>query len=171
VWVDVRNVMPTTAVPAVLRGVTGPMRARDVVERVVKLLPMASRGSVANLFSRLDGKVICKQDEGWVLMDPSQAPILVEGRLWGPASYFQKEELASYRRDVIAYLLSQHQTGLQIVQIVDLLSQVPWVKAPINKDLVKIDMQKLQHEGLARHRGNSRKWELSPEREQQGLLR
>ena len=55
----------------------------------------------------------------------------------------------------------------QIVQIVDQLRKLPWLKAPFNKDLVKEDMIALGGKSLVRHRGNSKKWELMPARERE----
>jgi len=166
VWVGLKYAMPSTAITAVLRDETGWLRSRDVIAKVVALLPSVSSGSVANLFSRLEGDVLKREGEGWTLVSRDRAPVLHEGRLWGFAEAFKKEEIASYRRDIIIYVLQQYSSGFQIVQIVEQLQKLPWLKAPYNKDLVKDDMQALQAEGRARHRGNSRKWEAVPEEPQ-----
>jgi hypothetical protein len=168
VWVELDAVMPTTAVAGVLRDQVQPQRARDVIAAVVRLLPRVSSGSVANLFSRLEGSVLRREDGGWLLINRDVAPVLYEGRFWGPASAFQKQELAAYRRDVIVHLLRQFETGLQTVQIVDQLKRLPWLRAPYNKDLVKEDMKALADDGKVRPRGNTRKWEIAPVRENEG---
>lgn len=164
VWVEFARTLPMTAIPAVLRDESQPLRARDVVTKVVQLLPKASAGSVANLFSKLDGKVIRREQDGWVLINREKAPIVYDGRLWGTSDVFQQTEIAAYRRDIIVHVLRQFDSGLQIVQIVDQLQRLEWLQAPFNKDLVKADMQALQVDGRVRHRGNSRKWEATPEK-------
>lgn len=88
-----------------------------------------------------------------------RAPILFEGRLWGPANIFQKYEIADHRREAILWLLQKF-PGQQIVQIVERLQDCEWVRAPKNKDLVKADMQILEKDGLVERRGNTRKWQL-----------
>lgn len=165
VWVDIAKALPITAIAAVLRDEQQVLRAKDVVAKVTQLLPKVSSGSVANLFTKLDGRILQREEGGWRLLHRDKAPIIYEGRLWGHAEAFQKSEIAAYRRDVIVHLLKQFASGFQIVQIVEQLANLPWLRAPHNKDLVKEDMQALQAEGRVRHRGNSRKWEVTPERE------
>jgi hypothetical protein len=38
------------------------------------------------------------------------------------------------------------------------------VKGPINKDLLRADLDVLSEEGKVRRRGNSKKWEIAPEK-------
>jgi hypothetical protein len=74
-------------------------------------------------------------------------------------SAFGIHDVAAHRRESILHILSGYTTGLQIVQIVDQLRKCSWVHAPVNKDLLKADMEVLQEREKARRRGNSKKWE------------
>jgi hypothetical protein len=124
------------------------------------MVPTVSSGSISNIGTRLNGKSIQRQDDGWVIVDPSKAGIIKDGFLWGPPSIFEKHELAAHRRDAILHLLKHYNAGLQAVQIVEQLHNCHWIQAPINKDLLKADLEVLQQAGKIRRRGNSKKWEL-----------
>ncbi len=159
-WVRQEVAAPTSIGLAVLREGGGPIRAKDVVERVLEILPNTSRGSIANLGTRLEEEdVIRRTDDGWELKKQEAAPIFNQGYVWGPETIFTKQELASHRRDAILYTLSFFPTGLQTVQIVDELRKCSWVHAPINKDLVKDDMAILASQRKVR-RGSSKKWNI-----------
>ena len=166
-WISIRDkeVTPTTLVLAILRGSKGPMRAKDLNDRVMSILPNVLRGSISNIGSRLDGKLIRRSKEGWELLNPDAAGVLHKGFVWGPPSVFGKSELAAQRREALLLLLDSFESGLQIVQIVEQLKGCPWVVAPINKDLVKEDIVVLASEGKIKRRGNSKKWELIPSQE------
>lgn len=160
--VDVKHCTPTPIALAILRSSKGPMRHRDLSNRVNEILPNVPSGSVSNIGTRLGGKLIDKTPAGWKLIDPQEAGVIKDGFLWGPPSVFGKYELAGHRRESIIYLLEQHETGLELVQIVEELRKCPWVHAPINKDLVKEDIHILDKDGTLRRRGNTRKWEIAP---------
>lgn len=120
-----------------------------------------SRGTIANIGTRMFGEQIERRDDGWVLMPNVQAPVLHEGFAWGPSEIFEAHEMASHRRAGIVHLLRVQGDGMQIAQIVNAMSeQCPWNKAPINKDIVKADVEYLDDIGLARRVGNSGKWRL-----------
>lgn len=170
-WISIslEDATPITVVPAVLQGRSAPTRAKDLVERVMGLLPTTSGGSVANTLSKLKVAGIIDKDEtagGWVLKRPESAAVVHDGKLWGPAGVFQKTEVASHRRYAILYLLGRFTTGLQILQIVEHLRGCEWLHAPLNKDLVKEDVKALLEKGKIRRRGNTKKWELAPEPEE-----
>jgi hypothetical protein len=164
-WISipVRECTATTVTLAVLEKAGIPMRSRDVKDGVIGLLPSATDAVVANIGTRLRDSTIRIDDEGWSLSDLNNAAILDGDYLWGPPSVFQKQEIAAHRREAIILVLERYPSGLQIVQIVDELRRLGWVKAPINKDLVKDDVQKLAEAGKIRRRGNSGKWEISRE--------
>jgi hypothetical protein len=69
--------------------------------------------------------------------------------------------MAAHRREAILHILQTFRSGLQTVQIVERLREFAWVKAPVNKDLLKGDMDVLVGEGKVRHSGNSKKWVLA----------
>jgi hypothetical protein len=153
----------TTVALAVLRVAGGPMRSRDVRESVMNILPATTSGSVANAGTRLVAEeVIDRSNDGWILLKPERAPILQDGRLWGPPDIFVKQEVAAHRREAILHILTHFPTGLQIVQIVEQLKNCTWLHAPTNKDLVKMDMQALQELQKVRRVGNAKKWQLVP---------
>lgn len=159
ICIAVADATPTSVALAVMRSAGGSIRSRDVSERVVELLPNVPHGSVANIGTRLDGILIQRGESGWQLTKPDSAGVIHEGFLWGPPSIFGKQELAAHRRDAILHILKHFSTGLQTIQLVEQLRNCAWVKAPVNKDLVKADMEVLQDKGKVRRRGNSKKWE------------
>jgi hypothetical protein len=148
---------------AVLRAGDGPMRSRDVKNKVCDLLSSATDGVVSNVATRLKGSMIRMEKDGWSLIDGERAPILDHDFLWGPPEVFQKPEIAYHRREAIILLLERYPSGLEIVQLVDELRRLGWVKAPINKDLLKEDVQRMLESGKIRRRGNTRKWEVVKE--------
>jgi hypothetical protein len=161
IWINQTDATATSVVLAVLRGAKGPLRAKDVAERVTAILPGASYGTVANVGSRLNEKQIRRTEDGWLLLTPESAGVIYQSKFWGSPAVFDKFELAAHRRDAILHILRFFRTGLQTVQILGELQKCnSWVRAPINKDLLKEDMEVLQEKGKVRRRGNSKKWEV-----------
>jgi len=161
--IDAKSASPTTIAIAVMREKARPIQPRELVELVSKILPNVAPGSIYNLGVRLEqeGRLL-KGEEGWTLSAPDKAPILDSGVLWGAVDTLVKQDIAAHRREAIIHILKMDTAGLQTVQLVAKLNSCAWVKAPANKDLVKIDMQVLEESGLVRQRGNSRKWEAVP---------
>ena len=83
----------------------------------------------------------------------------MRGICGGPREIFQKSEIAGHRRDAILHVLSNFDSGLQTRQLVEQLGRCSWVHAPVNKDLIKTDLEMLAELGKVRRRGNSKKWE------------
>ena len=158
IWILVKDATATSIVLAILRAAKEPVKAKDVATCVTGILPNALSGSIFNVGTRLDGKKIRRTDEGWVLLRPEYGGVIVDGYLWGPADVFQKTELATHRREAIIHLLNSFEGGLQTRQIVEQLHRCTWVHAPINKDLLKADLEILDEKGLIKRRGNSKKW-------------
>lgn len=169
-WISVAaaSASPPSIVLAVLRKAGHPLRAKDVVERMRSLVPDINAGSVANAGTKLEGeKVILRKADGWILMNSDMAPVMFEDRLWGPVAIFGVYELAAYRRDAVLHLLRLVPNGLQTSQLLEQLSNAPWMKdVTINKEVVQGDTEVLQEERRIRRRGASRKWELTPEKEE-----
>jgi hypothetical protein len=154
----------TTVALAFLREAEGErVRSRDLNALVLDVLPSATPGSIANSGTRLstDG-VIDRNDDGWRLLKPDMAAILKDERLWGPPSIFIHPEIAAHRREAILHILAHYSGGLQTVQIVEQLKGCPWLHAPVNKDILKMDMQTLSGEKKVRRVGNTRKWQIAP---------
>lgn len=164
IWIDVRDASPTSVALAILREAKEPVPHKEIANRVNEILPQVPSGSISNIGTRLDGKIINRTDDGWVLVEPERAGIIKEGLLWGPPTIFGKQELAAHRRDAILHVLKLNSAGLQTTQIVEQLHGCSWVQAPVNKDLLKADLEVLVEAGKVRRRGNSRKWEIAPEK-------
>jgi hypothetical protein len=161
-WISIalNDAMATNLVLAVLRKTNGPVRAKDVVEMVTRLNPQVTRGAINNIGTRLSGGLIERTDDGWTLSDRTKAGVITDGYFWGPVEIFEKQELAAHRREAILYILKNYfRGGLQVVQFVEILRGLNWMKAPASKDLLKADMEILQSEGIVRRVGNSKKWE------------
>lgn len=118
-----------------------------------------------NIGTRLSGKQINRTDSGWQLISPEETGVLHEGYLWGPRAFFHKYELAAHRRLAILHVLSFFNGGLQLRQILEWLRKCNWVHAPVNKDLLKADLEILDRDEKIRKVGNSGKWELAPAKE------
>ena len=165
-WIKGADASPASLVMATIRSAKRALRPRDIIERVVNILPEVPAGSIYNVGPRLEKQgILHRGEEGWALTTPESAGIIYKGYFWGPASAFTKQEQAAQRRATIIHILGFHPTGLQIVQIVQQLKRCPWVIGSINKDLLKEDVAILSEAGKIRRRGNTRNWELVRQRE------
>src|ERR1700722_3630712 len=165
IWIRANEASPNSLVLACLRAAGGILRSKDVIAKVQAILSDVSRGTIANVGTRLKGASIEFTDDGWKLTDLNKAGVLHKGYLWGLPSSFGKTELASQRRDALLHILGMFDSGLQIMQILEHLRRCTWVAAPINKDLVKEDIAALFKQNKIRRRGgNTKKWELAQEK-------
>lgn len=162
IWIGAESAHATSVLLAVLREFTDPVWPKELVEKVHKINPKISAGTLANIGTRLSGTLIHRGEEGWVLNKRDAAGVLYDGYLWGPPKIFNKHELAAYRRDAVLHLLRLNPRGLQTVQILDQLKNCEWIKAPVNKELIQDDVEVLFAENKIRRRGNTRKWEVAP---------
>lgn len=160
--INAKDAQATTVALAVLRGEGKPLRAKDVTAKVAAFLPGVTGGTLANAATRLveDG-TIERTEDGWKLLEPILSGVIYEDRLWGIPGILSKQELAAHRRESILHVLKHFDSGLQIVQIVEQLRACSWVHAPVNKDLLKADMQILSKEKKIRRVGNTKKWTLA----------
>jgi hypothetical protein len=160
-WVSIKakDASPTTIALAVLRGLDEHIKAKDLSNRVTSISPNIVGGSIYNLLNRLEdtGDVV-NGDEGWKLVNRDAAGFLSGEFIWAPPSRLTKQDLAAHRREAIIHIL-RNESSMQIMEIVDRLHQWDWVKAPVNKDLLKTDMQVLEEQGLVRRIANTRNWE------------
>ncbi len=158
-WVEAKEAMLRTVVLAVLNeGKT--ISVKELAGRVKQILPDAHEGSIANIGTSLDGKLIHRTDQGWTLKEGEQAPVLYKNCIWAPAALLQKQDLASFRRMAIRHLLSTSSDGLQVMQVYRQLQQADWLNTPLSKDLVKADLFVMQEEHKVKRYGSSRKWML-----------
>jgi hypothetical protein len=164
IWIGVGDLMATGCVLGILRLENKPLAPKDLYPKVAAIHPAIGYGTMANIGSRLSDSLIHRTNEGWALVDKSRAPVLFEKYAWGPIEIFSKHELAAHRRVLILHILSATKTGLQIVQLVEHLSNPLLCHAPVNKDLVKEDLKVLQEENAVRRVGKTRKWVVSETR-------
>jgi hypothetical protein len=165
-WIPLAESSPGTLVRALLHVATGPLKSKELYEQINAMGINASLGTVSNAAVRLETQEIIRRDVGggWVIAKPDQAGIISEGHMWGPQSIFTAQELAAHRREAIIQLLRKWSGGLQMVQLTEQLRQLDWLRAPVNKDLVKADLDRLQGENKVRRAlGHSRKWVLVEE--------
>jgi hypothetical protein len=163
-WVSIpaKKAIATSLVLACLRMKGGRAKVREILDFVSEILPDVIQGTIANVGTRLVAEKIIRRDsDGWVLLNFEAAGYVLEDRYWAPAEIMLKQELAAYRREAILYILQSFKSGLQTVQIVERLRELTWMKAPVNKDLLKADMEILEADGKVKHSGNSKKWVLS----------
>jgi hypothetical protein len=166
-WVNVpmEAVNPQTVVLGVLRDATVPMTVKQVVAEVkARGTREVNDGSIANIGTRLEGAhVIERTDDGWALVDRSRAPLLNGPYAWGAPDVFMKQELAARRREAILHVLRMFPAGLMNMQIVERLESCTWLKTPLAKDLIKMDMEDLQRAEKVKRVGNTKKWVLATE--------
>jgi hypothetical protein len=161
IWLPTPKLTAQSAVCAVLGAATGPLSPNDIIERCGALGVDVVKGSVMNIGTRLAGgkdPTIRRNDGQWSLLAAHKVPVLHDEHAWGAPSVFDKQELAAHRRQAVLHLLKLNSDGLQIVQITKALRECEWMRAPITKDLVKVDVQLLQQDGQAKRVGNSGKW-------------
>lgn len=160
IWVPIQYMTPTSLVGGVLRGAGGqPKSPGEIVEAIEELGVSANRGSIANIGTRLaTSGEIAREGGSWTAITPEKFPVLCQRNAWGPPSVFDKVEVAAHRRLCILHVLRVHHDGLQVLQITRTLEKCDWMRAPLDKDLVKTDLQVLQSEQRAKRIGHSGKW-------------
>lgn len=161
-WISIAVVdaTPTTLLLAILRNKGGVVASREIVTQLTKLQPSVNPGSIFNIFTRLEGKRISRADDGWQLTNPESAPVLRGDVVWWLPREFTKHEVASHRRAIIKHLLRAMPGGLQVMQLVDQLNGCDYCRAPVNKDLLKGDMEAMQEAGIIKRIGGSKKYVL-----------
>jgi hypothetical protein len=158
IWIPANELGEQSLVLAILSEASAPLSSKVVYERVRKFNHKAVAGTILNIGTRLDGKLIERGESGWTLIDTLKAPAMFGDKAWGPPGVFQKQDIAQYRRRLIVHILSAQRSGLMIVQIVELLAQLDDKQVPANKDLVKMDIAALMKAGRIKRVGNSRKY-------------
>ncbi len=142
------------------------MRPRQIIDEAERRGgTVKNEGSVANLGKPLEAEgVITRTASGWVLKAERLAPLLVDGFAWGPLSgVFNVQEIAAHRRQLILHVLGLQPSGLQQAQLLATLESCAWLNGvPVNKDLIKLDIETMAKAGLVRRVGPSSKWEVTP---------
>jgi hypothetical protein len=158
ICVPLKELLAQTVALGVLRAASEPLPTRSVTAAIRDRGLDVSEGSVANIGTRLekDG-VIRRSREGWSLANVAKAPILNGSYAWGSLDVFMPQELAARRREAIIHVLSHFGNGLQTAQILTQLAGCSWLRTPLSKDMLKMDMEDLQKEGRVR-RGALKKW-------------
>lgn len=160
IWIPLRDASPQTIVLALLRPRQEFTPAKQIAEEVTERKPDCNLGSVYNIGPRLQERGVIERDErGWRLTNSSSMPTLEGEHVWWKPQEFTKQELAAHRRLAIIHLLSAFSDGLQTMQITRQLQDSDLCKAPVNKDLVKMDMEALLAEKKVRR--IARKWTVA----------
>ena len=158
IWIPADALSDTGVVLAVLRKHAKPINTQDLVAEIRKVKPDAVTGTIYNILARVKDELLDETGEGWKLRRPENAPLFHGDAAWGPKEAFVKSDLAAHRREVILHILRANQGGLLQMQIVRQLESPDMCRAPVNKDLIKADMEVLRERGLVRRIGNSRLW-------------
>lgn len=159
-WISVpmAAMTPSGIVLGVLRDAGRHLPVRQVVAAVEKLRTEVNAGSIANIGTRLEREhVIERTEAGWKLLDHTKAPTLNGSHAWGGLEAFAREELAASRREAILHVLKLSPAGLQPMQILGTLESCDWLRLPVTKDMVKLDMTELQKEKKVKRSSNG-KW-------------
>ena len=147
IWINQADATATSVVLAVLRGARGIVRAKDVAEKVTAILPSASYGTVANVGSRLNEKQIRRAEDGWLLLTPETAGVVFRasfGVLLPSLTSLNWQRIGVTR---FSTSCGSFEPALKHPILGELQKCNSWVRAPINKDLLKEDMEALQGEG------------------------
>lgn len=141
---------------------------RDAIEWIKEIRPSQNEGSVMNAFAAVCDLPGVKTFAGrTTVTNLAMAPSLGTSYAFGPPGIFQKQEVAAHRREAIELLLGldSNRGGLHIMQIVNQLKTLDWVKADATKDLLKGDMAAMLTDGIVKRAAGSGKWKLSRESE------
>jgi hypothetical protein len=161
IWIPVKDVNAVRIVLGILRDSSTPLSLSAIADIVSKHQPDINPRSVLNIGPREDGKLLTRTDAGkWAIRERDKAPVLWEGFAWGPPEIFDKYELAAHRRIMILHLLQAMPSGLQTVQIMEHLRQLPYCRAPVSKEHVQVDMEVLHQQAKVRRIGNTKKWTI-----------
>ncbi len=162
-WIPLKEAAPATLTLMLLRDRTF-AGTKDLIEEVVRLCPVVNPGSVYNILARFK-TLIRKSDAGLSIIDPSKAPVRSDGAVWWVKDNFSTHELAAHRRIVIQHILKLYPGGLQNMQLLEQLVASDLCRAPISKDLLKIDMEVMCADGKVKRISNSKKWVISDPKE------
>lgn len=166
IWVPTAGLLTKNLVLGVLRAAGTSMTPTAVIQAAVKTYggTIANNGSVMNLGKPLEADgTISRSEHGWLLRREGRAPMLIHEFAWGPIEIFTSHEVAAHRRQLIVHVLKMHPSGLQQAQLVSALASCDWLNGvPVNKDLVKLDIDALAKEQRIRRVGATSKWEVTP---------
>jgi hypothetical protein len=159
IWLDHVNLTPATAVRTVLQAATEPMPVREVIEAVHRLGVEASEGTVANIGTRLHnlGQIV-RSELGWKAQALGEVPVLYKGNAWGAPGTFDKTEVASYRRACLLHVFALSSDGLQPMQLLKTMETCDWFKVPLNKDILKLDLENMIEDGAIKRIGATGKY-------------
>jgi hypothetical protein len=150
-WINVpiASLLPQTLTLGILRDSLGrPLPRKDLLARMAERGARVNDGSLANIGTRLSERhQIHRVDEGWLLVDESTAPILNGRYAWGDAAVFAVHELAARRREAVLHLLRVTGRAMKQNEIAAALRGCSWLKTPVSKDLIKMDIGALVESG------------------------
>jgi hypothetical protein len=155
IWVPLKEASVVTVVRCVLQGAGQPLSRKEVRRQVARYKSDAADGSIDNIGTRLNGTHILREDGTWRAANPSEPPILHEDHAWGPIDAFEMTDVAYHRREALVHVLKVQPDGLQPMQLVRTLEQCEWLHTPINKDLIKLDLEVLTGAGRVKKGGGT----------------
>lgn len=167
IWISVKDAtIGTLALAIALASRDKPMTARDIHAKVNEFDSEVPLGTIQNVGTRAEanGLIVRNPAGHWTVVNPSRVGMLDSDFIWGPASTFQMQEVAAYRRFFIVNFLKKNPVGMQQSQILSYLQSLELInkEVPVNKSLVKADMEAMEGTKV-RRRGNSKKWEAIPQ--------
>jgi hypothetical protein len=123
------------------------MSMHDLREAILKIRPWTTSPTISKITDQFKAGLIEATPAGWTLIDPEQAPVILDGFLWGPPSAFRKAEIATHRREAVLHILRRFPLGLRLREIVSELRQCEWLHAPTNHENVRADLEFLASAG------------------------
>jgi hypothetical protein len=123
------------------------MSMHDLREAILKIRPWTTSPTISKITDQFKAGLIEATPTGWTLIDPEQAPVILEGFLWGPPSAFRKAEIATHRREAVLHILRRFPLGLRLREIVSELRRCEWLHAPTNHENVRADLEFLASAG------------------------
>jgi hypothetical protein len=162
IWLSVKDAGIHTLALAIVRSSSGLLTTREIHSMVTPYNQEVPIGTIANVATRAEAnQTIVRDDAGrWGIVQPEKIGVLHGEYIWGPASIFQVQEVAAYRRFFIIDFLRKNPVGMLQSQILAYLLTLELTSkgVPVNKSLVKADLETMDGNKV-RRRGGSKKWE------------
>lgn len=152
IWVKLTDLTVQTLILSVMREANERLSSNDLCQRVAKYHQDVNPGSVLNVGTRLDGTMMDRNSDGWLLTDPAKVPLIVGDYAWGPGSVFQPPDVAEYRRHLLRHVLRAERGGMQLVEIYIRLKDSGFFPG-VTKDNIKGDLEMLDSRGEVRATG------------------
>lgn len=170
-WISVAvvNVLPQTLVPTLLAEAATPYVSVNVLLEQLRSFGIeVTTGGLFNAGTRLEREGVIQYGHlGWSLRNASRVATLRDERLHGAPTFFQGQEVATYRREIILELFGAY-GPLSRAEIISILKSTSWLNAPVMLTAIKMDLIRLSESGLIRRSPSAEEektwtWELVPQ--------